>query len=96
MNFEMLGDLCRLYQTVSDKTVKLHVGRAIRILANRLTMLPQPTDRLTFQEKRMYENEGKITAIKAVRARTNLGLLESKQLVEQEAEKFGLTQYHTP
>ena len=85
-----MQNLIRCFQAETNPRVCKALATALRLkLDEIINGLPESTDRMmTAEEKAIYNNHAtgdgikKIAAIKMVRARTGLGLRDSKQLVE--------------
>ena len=92
----MLNELIMMVNNVSlDLGVRKHLARALRrqviVDTDFILGYHYRIDRLTDAEIHLGRKQGKITAIKAVRDRCNLGVLEAKKLVESEFSRLGLT-----
>ena len=92
----MLEAIYQVYAKTSDKIARRHLASALRRLVYIETLGDLPklkinTHDLTPEEVHLGTHEGKIPCIKAHRARTNMGLKESKDICEIYFRWKGLT-----
>jgi len=90
-----MDELLRLWNCEEDPCVKAVLAKACRLkLRGLLGNHPNPREfGPTAEERSIYDAQGKIPCIKAVRSRTGLGLRDSKQLVEYVCEGYPKPDY---
>ena len=89
MTLNKIEAMMDLMDNLSDPVAKKHIAHAMKRELNRVvrtalntTPGPSDNDRITDEERNFVLDGQKIQAIKLVRTRTGLGLLEAKMLVE--------------
>lgn len=89
-NTEKLESLARLYVNSTDRVFQNLIRDAATHTFN---LIFSEVGTLTPEEVEAGQKEGKIAAIRAIRDRTQLGLKEAKEMVENYFIKHGLKFY---